>query len=169
MHITPEYCQMMARYNRWQNTGLRKITEEMDAEALDRDHGAFFGSIRRTLNHLLWADRLWMHRLAGWPVPGGGLGESVTLTSRIEDWATERFRTDGRIVLWADGLKAVDLTGEVTFTSRSLGGTVSRPIQPLVMHLFNHQAHHRGQVHAMLTAQGIVPPPTDLLYLPDDA
>lgn len=169
VQITPEYCRIMARYNRWQNTGLRKITETMEANALDRDHGAFFGSIRATLNHLLWADRIWMHRIAGMADPGLSIAQSVDSTVTIAEWATERFRLDGRIVVWADGLRAVDLAGEVTFTSQSLGGTVSRPIQPLIMHLFNHQTHHRGQVHAMLTAQGISPPPTDLLVMPDNA
>ena len=166
MHITPEYCRMMARYNRWQNTGLRKITETMEPEALDRDHGAFFRSIRATLNHLLWADRLWMHRIAGMTDPGLGIAQSIESTGSIAEWATERFRLDGRIVVWADELRAVDLAGEARFTSRSLGGEVSRPIQPLIVHIFNHQTHHRGQVHAMLTAEGISPPPTDLLYMP---
>jgi len=167
VHITPEYCRLMARYNRWQNTGLRKITEAMDIEALDRDHGAFFGSIRATLNHLLWADRLWMHRLAGLPDPGLSPAQSVEISPDILDWATHRFRLDGRIVVWADGLRAVDLAGEARFTSRSLGGEVGRPIQPLIVHMFNHQTHHRGQVHAMLTAEGLSPPPTDLLFMPE--
>ena len=167
MQITPEYCRMMARYNRWQNTGLRKITETMEADALDRDHGAFFGSIRATLNHLLWADRIWMHRIAGMPDPGLSIAESVGSTRSISEWATERFRLDGRIVVWADELRAIDLAGEVTFTSQSLGGEVSRPVQPLIIHVFNHQTHHRGQVHAMLTAEGISPPPTDLLVMPE--
>lgn len=169
MHITPEYCRMMARYNRWQNTGLRKITETMDIEALDRDGGAFFGSIRATLNHLLWADRVWMHRIAGHPGPGGTIERSASFAASIEDWTTRRFRLDGRIVVWADALRAVDLAGRITFGSGALGGRVTRPIQPLIMHLFNHQTHHRGQVHAMLTAQGITPPPTDLPLMPGDA
>ena len=73
------------------------------------------------------------------------------------------------IVVWADELRAIDLAGVVTFTSQSLGGEVSRPVQPLIMHVFNHQTHHRGQVHAMLTAAGARPTDTDLFMTPEDA
>ena len=49
-----------------------------------RERGAFFGSIHATLNHLLWADRIWMSRLAGTPRPDGGIPESVSTLRRLE-------------------------------------------------------------------------------------
>ena len=167
MHITPDYCRTMARYNAWQNKGLRKIVEGMSREALDQDRGAFFGSIRGTLNHLLWADLLWMHRFSGSANPEIGMSESVALTPSIAEWSAERFRADGRITTWADRLRAVDLAGSLSWYSAVLKQDVTRPIQPLIMHFFNHQTHHRGQVHAMLTAAGEAPDDTDLFLMPE--
>lgn len=167
MLITPDYCRTMARYNAWQNTGLRKMVEVMSPEDLDLDRGAFFGSIRGTLNHLLWADQLWMHRLAGHDSPAGGIQQSVSLTPTIAVWGAERFRTDGRITLWAERLRAVDLIGDLSWHSGALGRDVTKPLQVLIVHFFNHQTHHRGQVHAMLTAAGLRPGDTDLAFMPD--
>ena len=167
MHITPEYCRTMAQYNAWQNAGIRKIVQGMTTEALDMDRGAFFGTIRATLNHILWADMLWMNKFTGSAEPGIGMAESVDLTPNITEWSAERFRFDGRITAWAEKLRAVDLAGDLTWVSGVLGGEVTRPIQPLVMHFFNHQTHHRGQVHAMLTAAGEAAPVSDLFLMPE--
>ena len=60
--ISPDYCLEMARYNQWQNNGLRKIVKAMSDEDLRADRGAFFGSILRTLNHVMWGDILWLAR-----------------------------------------------------------------------------------------------------------
>lgn len=166
MHITPDYCRTMATYNAWQNAGLRKMVEGMDAGALDQDRGAFFGSIRATLNHLLWADHIWLNKFTGSPAPKESMEDSVQMTPTIAEWSKERFRTDGRITEWAEKLRAVDLTGDLTWYSGIMGREVTRPLQPLIMHFFNHQTHHRGQVHAMLTAAGERPGDTDLLLMP---
>lgn len=167
MLITPDYCRMMARYNAWQNDGLRRIVEAMEPAALTADRGAFFGSIMATLNHLLWADRVWLSRLAGEPAPPGGTDKGVALTPTPAVWGAERFRTDGRLVLWAQGLRAVDLTGDLHWRSGAAGRSVARPIGLVVTHLFNHQTHHRGQVHAMLTAAGQRTGDTDLFLMPE--
>ncbi len=165
MQITPDYCRLMAGYNAWQNDGLRALLRDLPEAELRADRGAHFGSILGTLNHLLWADRIWLHRLTGAPRPGGGLAESVEITPTPAVWGAERFRTDGQIRLWAERLNAVDLVGQLRWQSGSAGAEVSRPIQMLVVHMFNHQTHHRGQVHAMLTAIGVAPPPTDLFLM----
>src|SRR5262245_41939313 len=65
------YVQCMARYNRWQNDNLYGVADTLSDAERRRDRGAFFGSIHATLNHLLWADRIWMSRLAGTPPPEG--------------------------------------------------------------------------------------------------
>ncbi|NCO85203.1 MAG: damage-inducible protein DinB [Rhodobacterales bacterium] len=167
MLVTPEYCRLMARYNAWQNTGLRRMVAAMDPAELSADRGAFFGSIMATLNHLLWADQVWLHRLAGHPAPDCGIAQSVALTPTAAVWGAERFRTDGRLTLWAEGVRAVDLLGNLTWQSGAAGRQVSRPVGLLVAHLFNHQTHHRGQVHAMLTAAGQRPGDTDLFLMPE--
>ena len=77
--IDVHYVQCMARYNRWQNENLYGAADTLSDVERRRDRGAFFGSIHATLNHLLWADRIWMSRLAGTPPPDGGIPDSVAL------------------------------------------------------------------------------------------
>ena len=166
MQITPDYCRLMACYNAWQNDGLRGLLTGLDAGLLTADRGAHFGSILGTLNHILWADRVWLHRLTGSPRPDGGMADSPALTPTVAVWGAERFRTDGQIRRWAEALDAVDLIGKLAWQSGAAGGEVTRPIQMLVVHMFNHQTHHRGQVHALLTGAGLAPPPTDLFLMP---
>ena len=168
--IDAGYVQSMARYNAWQNRQITGIVKQMDEEALDHDHGAFFGSIRGTLNHLLWADTMWMSRLCddvAKPTVGGD--RSTTFTETPGVWQAERFRLDGRIRIWSETLSNIDLLGNLTWYSGLSKAEVTKPRALCVMHLFNHQTHHRGQVHAMLTAGGHPAPETDLAFMPEDA
>ncbi|MCW9044437.1 MAG: DinB family protein [Pseudopelagicola sp.] len=168
--IDRAYCQMMARYNAWQNTQITTAAETLDDAALREDRGAFFGSILGTLNHLLWGDLLWMARFDGGAKPDGEIGESVNLCPTLATWSAERFRTDGRIRLWADKVRALDLTGDLRWYSGAQGREVSKPMAQCVVHFFNHQTHHRGQVHAMLTAAGCDRVgDSDLVFMPDEA
>ena len=157
----------MARYNAWQNNGFRQIIEDMPQEELNADRGAFFGSIMATLNHLLWADQLWMSRFDGGDAPAGGIAESVSLTASPSIWYAERFRADGRITEWARQINEVDLVGDLTWFSGAMNASVTKSFAFCVTHFFNHQTHHRGQVHAMLTALGRRPGDTDLFFMPE--
>jgi uncharacterized damage-inducible protein DinB len=168
MLVTPEWCRIMARYNAWQNAGLVRIVPSLPEEELTRDRGAFWGSILGTLSHLLWGDRIWLHRLAGTPRPEPALPDSGRLVADARAWAEGRTETDAMITAWAQGLAAADLDGEFSWHSPAAGRLVSRPRAVIVTHVFNHQTHHRGQVHAMLTAAGLRPDATDLPFMPDD-
>lgn len=165
--ITPAYARTMARYNRWQNARILAACDTLAPEALSTDRGAFFGSILGTLSHLLWGDAIWMSRFDNWDKPHVGLKDSASF---IPDWdALRRLRPgdDGRIVAWADGLPGDGLAGDLTWFSGAAGREVSKPLALCVAHFFNHQTHHRGQVHAMLTAAGARPGDTDLFLMPD--
>ncbi|PIE13786.1 MAG: damage-inducible protein DinB [Rhodobacterales bacterium] len=166
--IGPEYCLTMARYNAWQNKQVQKSLRGMESAALTEDRGAFFGSILGTLNHLLWGDALWMSRFDGGEAFGGGIPHSTELTQTAHDWAVERFRLDSRIILWAEQLTSVALSGNLTWYSGAIEQDVTRPLVTCVVHMFNHQTHHRGQVHAMLTAAGVSAPVTDLPFMPQE-
>ena len=165
--ITPEYCQVMARYNAWQNKGYRAVIEAMPQVELERERGAFFGSVLATLNHLLWGDLLWLKRFGRDVDIPATRDRGVDITATGPDWGALRFRTDGQIVEWARSLRALDLAGDLTWTS-STGAVNTEKRWVLATHLFNHQTHHRGQVHAMLTAAGYRLPDTDLAYLPEE-
>jgi Uncharacterized protein conserved in bacteria len=168
--IDAGFVQIMARYNAWQNRQLMGIVNDMDAAALDHDHGAFFSTIRGTLNHLLWADTMWMSRLCddvAKPKVGGD--QSTTYTETTGVWQAERFRIDGRIRIWSETLSNIDLLGDLTWYSGLTKSEMSKPRALCVAHIFNHQTHHRGQVHAMLTAGGHAAPVSDLAFMPEDA
>lgn len=164
--VGPDYIRTMARYNRWQNENLYTAAQGLTPEARRLDHGAFFGSIEATLNHLLWGDRMWMHRFAGHDRPPGGIADSVRTTPDWEALCRERAQTDTAILAWADAVSPERLAGDLTWWSGALGRDVSKPFGLLVVHFFNHQTHHRGQVHAMLTAAGARPGDTDLFAMP---
>jgi len=168
--IEPGYVRVMARYNAWQNRQLSDALDGVRLDVLRADHGAFFGSILGTLNHILWADRMWMSRLAPdlQTKPAGGIEASSDFCPTYGVWDAERFATDGLIAGWAKGLHAVDLIGELRFHSASLGREATSPLARCVAHMFNHQTHHRGQVHAMLTKSRIEAPVSDLFLLPED-
>ncbi len=126
--ITPAYCQTMARYNAWQNTGLRAMIAEMDRDALYLDRGAFFGSIMGTLNHLLWGDTLWISRFDGGQGPDPSIKDSVDFTPTPAVWAAERFRMDARIKLWAERVSAIDLVGDLSWHSGAMNRDFTKPI-----------------------------------------
>ena len=103
----------------------------------------------------------------------GGSGTDLTIEESFDMaptpavWAGDRFRMDARISLWAQSVHAVDLTGDLEWYSYAAAKQMSKPKAICVMHLFNHQTHHRGQVHAMLTAAGHTPQATDLPFIPE--
>lgn len=166
--ITPAYCQQMARYNRWQNDQIARACDSMTDADLRADRGAFFGSIFATLNHVLWGDLLWIARFDGKDGPASGaLEDSTKTTQTLAEWNTERFRLDGRISLWAKTVTHTDLSGDVSWYSVAMQQELSKPKAMCVTHFFNHQTHHRGQVHAMLTAAGVTAPVTDIPFMPE--
>lgn len=165
--ISPDYCITMARYNAWQNRQMGAAMAGLSPDELTLDRGAFFGSILGTANHLFWGDALWMSRFASLPAPEGWIKDSPALHGTLAEWQAERFRLDGHIQVWAEELGALDLTGDLTWFSAAAGREISKPLALLVTHFFNHQTHHRGQIHAMLTAAGQSPGDTDLFLMPE--
>lgn len=166
--LSPDYVLSMARYNAWQNRQMKAVLETLPEAELKRDRGAFFGSIFATVNHLLWGDAMWMSRVSDWPKPDVGIDGSTGMTPTLAVWSAERFRADARILLWAERLRAVDLTGDLRWYSGATGRTQVRPVGLSVAHMFNHQIHHRGQVHAMVTAAGGAGWMSDLVYMPGE-
>ena len=165
--ITADHARTMARYNRWQNRSLYTAADGLDAAARILDRGAFFGSIHRTLSHLLWGDTIWMSRFDGWPEPGAGIAQSPDWVADWSDLRQRRTEADARILDWATALTDTALAGRLAWFSGALGRDVEKPLALCVAHFFNHQTHHRGQVHAMLTAAGARPEATDLFAMPD--
>jgi len=164
--IDRAYVQRMARYNRWQNENLYGIADRLSVGERQRERGAFFGSIQKTLNHLLWGDQIWMCRFTDMPKPEGGIPESVALYADWERLKSERAAFDRKILDWASTVEPDWLAADQTYFSGAIGREVTKPRWVLVTHMFNHQTHHRGQVHCMLTQAGGRPSDTDLPFMP---
>ncbi len=165
--ISVEHVRTMARYNAWQNRSLYGAADGLaEAERL-KERGAFFGSIQCTLSHILWGDQLWMSRFA----PDRVAKPPALVRSgagNYPDWAdlkARRVAFDKVIIDWADAMDTAWPSVDLTWYSGILKADVAKPRWFLVMHFFNHQTHHRGQVHAMLTAAGATPEDTDLMLM----
>jgi uncharacterized damage-inducible protein DinB len=165
--IDGAHVRLMARYNRWQNENLFGVADRLADEERRRERGAFFGSIQKTLSHLLWADRMWMSRFSDMPRPPGGLGDSVALYPDWDGLKRDRTPMDASIIDWSNGLDDAWLAGDLTWYSGAAQREFIKPRWELVVHFFNHQTHHRGQVHAMLTQAGGKPGDTDLMLMPE--
>ena len=167
--MTSGLCRTLARYNAWQNANLYGTADTLADAERRRDRGAFFGSIHATLSHLLWGDTIWMSRFDGWDAPGGGIVGSAAFEPDWERLEARRREADARILEWAGRVAPEWLGANMTWHSGALGREITKPAGFCVAHFFNHQTHHRGQVHAMLTAAGARPGNTDLFAMPDTA
>jgi uncharacterized damage-inducible protein DinB len=167
--ITPAYVRLMAQYNAEMNRRLYGAAAELTEAERKADRGAFWRSIHGTLTHLLWGDTQWMSRFDGWPKPVVGIRESAGM---IEDFSTlrsRRERADADIAAWANRVDTAWLAEELVWFSGAAGKEMRRPKDKLVVHFFNHQTHHRGQAHALLTACGRDTGDTDLFLVVPDA
>jgi len=161
--ITPDFVRTMAKYNGVMNRRLYEAAGRLSDEERRKDRGAFWSSIHGTLNHLLWADQLWIKRFAGVARPAAvPIEQSPFLCADWDTLSRERFALDGAIIAWANGLDASWIEDNLTWYSSSAQRELTRPKALIVAHFFNHQTHHRGQVHAMLTQCGLRPGDTDL-------
>ena len=160
----------MARYNAWQKAGwqMHEAMTALDHDALSRPRGAFFGSILGTANHLLWGDAMWMSRLAGHARPELPLSRSAEAHPTLAAWWAERVRIGPAHPALGRGTAPPRPDGARCTGIRGPRGPMSRrTVGRLVVHMLNHQAHHRGQIHAMLTAAGQAAPVSDLFLMPD--
>jgi uncharacterized damage-inducible protein DinB len=146
---------MMADYNAWANGRLYAMASRLPDEQYRRDVGAYFKSLHGTLNHILCADLIWMRRLTG-------AGEHPKNLDAIvfDDFASlssARQREDQRIIAYVDSLSEAQL--EEIWAYQTMNGTPRKQRRrEILAHLFNHQTHHRGQAHALLTTLGVREP-----------
>jgi uncharacterized damage-inducible protein DinB len=155
------HFDQLAAYNRWANRRVYDDAATLPDAVRKQGAGLFFGSLHGTLNHLLVADYIWMRRFTG----DGPQPERLNqiLYDDFTALRAAREQEDDRIFTFVTGLEAYDQ--EIVYQN-STGKTFRQAVGPALTHFFNHQAHHRGQVHAGLTIAGIrEPTPLDLLIL----
>lgn len=158
-----DYFTRLARYHAWATHKL--LVDDLAALSNDewhRDLRLFFGSVHRTVNHLLVAETIWYARFAENSSPRIALDAELhadrtalcaALATAVDRWAP-----------WAEVMGATRLDGDLAYT-RSDGEAVRIPYAPALGHVFNHATHHRGQLTAGVTAMGHSGPSLDWSYL----
>ena len=159
-----EQARLLAGYNAWMNDKLYGACATLSDEDRKRNRGAFFRSIHGTLNHLLLADSVWMGRFEGKPFAFRSLDQE--LYASFEELRTRRAEMDARIDRWVDGLTEAALEAKLEYTSAITKRTHAPTVWKVVVHFFNHQTHHRGQLTALLSQAGVDYGSTDLLFMP---
>jgi len=151
-----EQLAVMAAYNRQMNRQFYAACAQLDDAALKQDRGAFFKSIFGTLNHMLLVDRLWLGGFRDQPVAFSSLDEQ--LFENFDELRQAREQTDADIAAWAR-----ELTSEAL--EAPMPGRLNFPLWLTATHFFNHQAHHRGQLSALLSQCGLDYGVTDLPWV----
>jgi uncharacterized damage-inducible protein DinB len=160
--MTPvAHYRMFGHYNAWANSRLYDATARLSAEQYRADRGAFFKSVHGTLNHLLVTDRIWMQRFTGEGDAPNRL--DAILFESFDDLRAARAVEDRRIVDFVDGLDDGRIAGTIKYRRVSSPEEFEQQLAPALAHWFNHQTHHRGHVHALLTGLVGEAPELDLL------
>jgi len=178
--IDQHYCQSMARYNQWMNNKLIAACESLAIETLKEDRGAFFKSILRTLEHLYFADGVIFELTSGIRQENAVFGEYIF--NDFQSYKLARIERDKTVLTWVNSFKSETVDAfmheEIAYgcpmrlmpkdmQSEDEIFTVGHfPRAKIIMHLFNHQAHHRGQVTTLLAQLGVVVDDTDLWLAP---
>lgn len=154
---------MMAEYNGWANARLYRMARQLTEAQYRQDVGVYFKSLHGTLNHLLVADRIWMHRLTGTGAHPDKLN-AILFDDLPSLWAA-REQEDHRIIAFVKGLSSAQLEEVCPYHTLN-GAPQEQRRREILAHLFNHQTHHRGQAHTALTLLGVgEPDPLDLLIM----
>jgi uncharacterized damage-inducible protein DinB len=163
--VTPAYVRTMAAYNAEMNRRLYDAAARIPDDARRQERGAFWGSLHGTLCHLVWGDQMWMSRFDGWEKPAVIQKQSAAMVEDFDALRRQRVDADARISDWAGRVTDEWLAGELKWFSPSANQELSKPRSFLVTHFFNHQTHHRGQAHALITACGEKTGDTDLFLV----
>jgi uncharacterized damage-inducible protein DinB len=152
----------LARYNQWANQRVYQACNQLDAAGYHQNRAAFFRSIHGTLNHILLADRVWMGRFTDNPYVINALDDE--LYANLDLLQNARQIEDHRIMDWVDQLSPEAIASDLAYTNVA-GQAQQQPLWQCLSHFFNHQTHHRGQVHQMLGEANLTPPSLDLVLM----
>ena len=163
--VRPAFVRTMAAYNAEMNRRLFAAAGRLSDAERQKPRGAFWYSTHGTLCHLLWGDQAWMSRFDGWPKPAVSQKQSAGLVEDFAELRRLRVEADGKIADWAQRVDDAWLAQDLVWFSQSAQKELRNPRGFLVTHFFNHQTHHRGQAHAMITAAGEQTGDTDLFLV----
>ena len=152
------YLTLRAEHNQWVNARLYDVAAKLSEADYLADRGAFFGSVHNTLNHIVTTDMIWMNRIDGTGEVPSGL--DAVLFDTLAATRDAREALDARMIAAVDAMDDAALLEPIRFKARN-GDDVAIPTNLMVANLCNHETHHRGQVHALLTGLGQEVPPLD--------
>ncbi|MCB2106968.1 MAG: damage-inducible protein DinB, partial [Rhodobacteraceae bacterium] len=141
--VTPAYMHTMAAYNAAMNRRLYDAAARLSAQDRVKDRGAFWGSIHRTLAHILWGDQTWMSRFDGWPKPAAAMQDGPDAYPDFAELTRVRADADTRIIEWANRVTPAWLAEDLVWFSGAAQREIRMNKSLLVTHFFNHQTHHR--------------------------
>lgn len=159
MSSSKNHFALLSQYNLSANQRLYENCSRLSDAERKTDRGAFFRSIHGTLNHIMVGDRIWMARFRGQTASSTGLDE-ILYEDFNELWDRRR-ALDQQIIRFLDGLDAEWLDSTIAYTNNE-GRRFEDPVRLLLPHMFNHQTHHRGQVHDMICRTDLEPPVLDM-------
>ena len=151
--------QLLANFNTWANMKIISSCKELDDVEYKKDRKAFFSSIHGTLNHLLIVDRAYISRIEG--IDHGLKSLCQILYENLYQLEKARIKEDKRLVDLVNSLSEKSIHKDITYKGFETGNTTYK-INMILITLFNHQTHHRGQIHNMLSQAGIKPPQIDI-------
>ncbi len=153
------HFQLLAEYNKRANQILYAACATLNDTERKQTRPAFFNSIHGTLNHILVGDRIWLDRFAGQEVPSTGL--DAILYENFQQLWQARTAEDERTAAFTATLTEDRLNQSIRYVNNA-GNVHCDPVALLVAHFFNHQTHHRGQIHNLLSQTSIAPPSLDM-------
>lgn len=157
-----EHLRLMARNNAYANEMLHEACGRLGPGEFTAERTGFFPSISATLNHILAVDRYYLDAMKE-----EGEGRRLYSMPQIENaeaLKTAQAETDSVLIGFCDGLSEEDLD-RAPVQDRGEKGQFRETIGDTLLHLFQHQIHHRGQVHAMLSSTSVAPPQLDDFFL----
>jgi uncharacterized damage-inducible protein DinB len=165
--MTPEsYLLAQAQNNAWANHRLLEACAKLTAGELAAPRVGFFPSLLATLNHILVVDWFYVDALEGGDLGPSAWREEVPCETMAE-LRREQAAVDQRLIVVCAGLDAAAL-GRAVRLIRTDGDRIER-CDRVLLHLFEHQIHHRGQAHGMLSDTSVAPPQLDEFFLAQDA
>ena len=162
-----DHLRRMACNNLWSNDRLYRAVLSLQPGELEAERTSFFPSIKATLNHILAVDYLYLDFLEEGGV-GAAAHDGFVPFDTPQELYVAQVAADRRLIAFCDGLSADDLDRRV-FTDRREDGMIPERIGDILAHVFLHDIHHRGQVHAMLSGTSVAPPQLDEFLLDYDA
>jgi uncharacterized damage-inducible protein DinB len=156
------HLAQFARYNRWANARLVTACAALDEADYKARRPAFFGPIHATANHILVNDRIWMARFEDRECAISALDEE--LYGSLDALRSAQGVDDARLIGFVDALEGAEVARIVRYTTTDDCSDHADPLWLLLVNLFNHQTHHRGQAHDQLSQTAVAPPPLDLIY-----